>query len=295
MGIKDNLLESNAWAFFSKRFPVIATKLLYKGAMKKSLNLKNPQTLNEKMQWLKLYYYRDNETVKKCADKYAVREFLEERGCQSILNELYGVWDSADKIDWDSLPDKFVLKCTHGSGYNYICKNKNDIDKKEVTSIIDSWMKEDYGVKYCELIYDHIKPRIIAEKFIDTKDGKAPTDWKFFCADGNPKFLYVMQGNDEIQDYYTANWEWLPIHSAGRPNSNSSLQKPEGFGKMVEYARILSKGFPLVRVDFYYENDSIIFGEMTFLTTGGYTKYDPEEYDQIFGKMFPDVRDVLNS
>lgn len=294
MSIKENVLESKLWLSFSKRFPVSATKLLYRAAMKKKLDLKNPRTLTEKMQWLKLNCYRNNSIVKQCADKYKVRSFIEDRGCSSILNVLYGVWDSVDEIDWDSLPNKFVIKCTHGSGYNYICNNKNDLDKQSLIKKIEGWMRETYGIKYCELIYDKIRPRIIAEKFIETKDGKAPTDYKFFCTDGVPKFLYVMQGNDEIQDYYLANWEWLPVQSAARPNSNNTLKKPDGFSKMLEYAKILSKGLPLVRVDFYCENGTVIFGELTFLTTGGYTKYSPEKYDLLFGEMFPDVRQLAS-
>ena len=141
------------------------------------------------MQWMKLNYYKDNEIVRKRADKYEVREFLKEKGCSAILNDLYGVWDSVNKIDWSILPDWFVLKCTHGSGYNYICKNKNELDINRVNSIINGWMNETYGNKYCELIYNHIELRIIAEKNIDTEDGKAPTDYKFFCSDGNPKFI----------------------------------------------------------------------------------------------------------
>ncbi|MBE5870541.1 MAG: glycosyl transferase [Lachnospiraceae bacterium] len=289
MSIKDNLLGSKIWTNISDNHPVFATKAIYRIAMKKSLNIKKPETLNEKMQWLKLYKYKDNVIVKKCADKYRVREYLKEKGCDSLLNELYGVWTSPHDIKWDELPERFVLKCTHGSGYNLIIEDKNSADIKAIEKKLDMWMHEKYGSKFCELIYEGISPRIIAEKYIETIDGKAPTDYKFFCSYGKPKFLYVMQGNDEIQDYYTADWEWLPVRSAGRPNSNNTLLKPEKYEEMLQYASILSKDFPIVRVDFYYEYGRVLFGEMTFLTTGGYTKYDPAEYDLKFGKMFPDV------
>ncbi len=292
MNVKDCMLETKMWDFVSKRYPAIATKLLYRFSVKRKLNLDNPQTLTEKMQWLKLNVYKNNEIVERCADKYRVREYLIEKGCSSILNELYGVWTTADEIDWESLPNRFVLKCTHGSGYNYICANKSALDIRAVTKLLNGWLNEKYGTKYCEMIYNNIQPRIIAERVIDTEDGKPPTDYKFFCANGEVKFLYIMQGNDEIQDYYTANWEWLPVSSAGRPNSGNTLLQPEGYKEMLGYASKLSQGFPIVRVDFYYENQRIIFGELTFLTTGGYTKYDPEEYDLIFGEMFPNVKEL---
>lgn len=292
---KEKLLESNSWMYVSSKNPVLATRILYRIAMGKRLNLDQPRTLNEKMQWLKLYVYRNNKKVEMCADKYEVREYLKNKGCESILNELYGVWKEPDSISWDKLPDRFVIKCTHGSGYNIIVNDKRSIDINNIKELLNKWIHETYGRKYCELIYDRIQPRIIAEKFIDTVDGKAPTDYKFFCTYGKPKFLYVMQGNDEIQDYYTAEWEWLPVRSAGRPNSRDSLKKPELFDEMLKYASILSEDFPLARIDFYNEQNKVIFGEITFLTTGGFTKYDPEEYDIKFGEMFPDITSVNNS
>lgn len=291
MVIKNVLHSSKVWKTFSKYCPVLATQLLYKMVFGSFINFKDPKTINEKMQWLKINRYSDNELVTKCADKYAVREFVIEKGCSELLNDCYGHWYNVEEIDWDSLPDKFVLKCTHGSGYNIICENKDNFNKDKAIRQLDMWMHETYGYENCEMIYEKIKPQIIAEKFIETNDGKAPTDYKFFCSYGNPKFLYVMYGNDEIQDYYTDSWERLPIRSAGRPNSFLDVDKPVAFEDMKKYASMLSRDFPMVRVDFYCE-DRIIFGELTFLTTGGFTKYDPKEYDLILGNLFPNVNEM---
>lgn len=289
MNIKESILESKLWHWFGRSFPTLATRILYKKAIGETINLKNPLTLNEKMQWLKLNVYCKNDAVAKCADKYKVREYIAEKGCEEILNDLIGVWENVEDIAWDILPEKFVLKCTHGSGYNIICTDRKKFDKEKAMGLLKKWMNETYGQNYCELIYSNITPRIIAEKYIETEDGKAPTDYKFFCSYGDPKFLYVMVGNDEMQDYYTSDWKWLPVKSGGRPNANQRIEKPKRYNEMLKYASLLSEEFPLVRVDFYYEKDEIIFGEMTFLTTGGFTKYEPSEYDRIFGDLFPPV------
>ena len=274
--------------------PVIASKIRYKHYLKKKLNLKKPETLNEKMMYLKLFYYWNSQLVADCADKYKARSVVEKAGCGEILNDLLGVWDNVDEIDWDILPNKFAIKCNHGSGYNIVCKDKKTFNIEEAKKRLKKWMKESYGVERAEQgIYKKIRRKIIAEAFIETSDGVPPKDYKFFCSYGEVKFLFVasdrFDGNTKF-DYYYPNWEWIPVKNQ-HPNVGP-IKRPEMLDKMIEYARILSKDFPLVRIDLYNENNAIIFGEFTFTHFGCLNSFEPDEYDLKFGKCFPDVRTI---
>lgn len=276
------------WNAFAKRFPVSATKVKFRLVTGRKLNLRNPKTLNEKMQKLKLFEYNNNPLVTQCCDKYAVREYVKKSGCGEILNELYGKWDDPALIEWDKLPQEFVLKCNHGSGCNIFCKDKQQLDKEKAIQDLSNWMKADYGVTNIELVYNQIPRCVIAEKYIETKDGKPPKDYKFFCSYGEPKFLFVAcdryEGNTKF-DFYTPDWKWIPVKNI-HPNAGS-IEKPVFIDEMMMYARKLSKPFPIVRVDFYYENNQILFGELTFLHYGGMSPFDPPSYDEEFGQLFP--------
>ena len=179
-----------------KIFPdEVLSKIYFKVVLGKKLNLKNPKTFNDKMQWLKLYYYPFNSTVVKCADKYAVRKYMEEKGYAKLLVPLIGYWDNADKIDWDKLPEKFVMKCNHGCAYNILCNDKRNFDTKKATYQLNKWMKEDFGAFNIENHYSKIQPHMITcEKFL----GDNITDYKFFCFNGKPEFMYV--SNDLVHD-----------------------------------------------------------------------------------------------
>jgi len=275
------------WNRFASVFPVAATQIKYRLVTGRKLNLKQPQTMNEKIQWLKLYRYRDNSLVKQCCDKYAVREYVTECGCSNLLNDIYGTWEDPNQIDWERLPDKFVLKCNHGSGQNIICEDKKKLDKTKAIQDLTEWLKEDYGKTNVELIYDGIPRCVIAEKYIETADGLPPKDYKVFCSYGQPKLLFVASernGDFAKFDYYTPEWEWIPVKN-NHPNAGKT-GKPSFLADMLEYANKLSKPFPIVRVDFYYENNRIIFGELTFLHFGGSAPFDPPSYDEEFGKLF---------
>ena len=271
--------------------PTMASKIRYKHYLGKKLDLENPQTLNEKMMYLKLNKYWNKQFVADRADKYAVREVIKEAGCPEILIDLYGVWDRVEDIDWDSLPNKFAIKCNHGSGYNIICKNKSEFNIKEAEKKLRKWMKEKYGVNRAEQgIYSKIRKKIIAEKFIETADGMPPKDYKFFCSYGKVKFLFVASDRVDNQtkfDYYYPDWTWIPVKNQ-HPNVGPT-EKPEMLDAMIRYAEILSKDLPLVRVDLYNEGKDIIFGELTFTHFGCLNSFDPDEYDLTFGKCFPDV------
>lgn len=288
---KDNFVKKitkKIFGCFAEFAPETATKILFKKYLGYSLDMKNPQTLNEKLQYLKLRTYRKNSLVTQCADKYEVRKYVEQCGCEKNLINLLGVWDNANNIDFDKLPNKFVLKCNHGSGTNIICTDKSKLDIDESRKNLNGWLKESFGKQRVEMSYSEIKRKIIAEEYIETKDKKPPKDYKIFCSYGKPKFLFVASdryNNQTKFDYFTIDWMWIPVKN-GHPNAEKdTILKPEGFDEMLECAKKLSKPFPLVRVDFYYENNKVLFGELTFLHFGGLTPFDPKSFDLKFGKM----------
>lgn len=252
-------------------------------------NLKTPITLNEKLQYLKLHDYWKNPLIIQCTDKFAVRQYVMDKGCSQILNELYAVYQSVDEINWNALPNVFVLKCNYGSGGNIICLDKSALDIEDAERKLRKWMKESSGLERVEYSYEGIDRKIICEKFIETEDGKPPRDYKIFCSFGEPKLLFVAtdryDGHTKF-DYFTPEWEWIDVRN-GHPNAGPGLNKPDRLDDMLDYARKLSADFPLVRVDLYCEFDTIIFGELTFLHFGGVTPFDPPEYDKLFGDLFP--------
>ena len=275
------------WYILAKKAPGVATRITYFVHFHRWPNFKNPKRFTEKLQWYKLFCYRNNELITRCIDKFSVRSYIEEIGCGELLNEIYGCWKSPDDIPWNQLPSKFVLKCTHGSGMNIICDNKELLDKLSAKQQLDSWLNQKCGVNSVELLYDDIEPRIIAEKYIETDDGKAPMDYKFFCSYGKVKLLFLASernGDEAKFDFYTPEWEWLPVKN-GHPNAGKT-DRPRKLPEMISYAEKLSKDFPMVRVDLYCEGDSIIFGELTFLHYGGLQPFVPDKFDMSFGELF---------
>lgn len=257
-------------------------KIYYWIILKRKLHLNNPLTFNEKIQWLIHNDYPNNTMVTKCADKFAVRESVKEKGLSNLLTILYGSWDNANQIDWESLPDKFVLKCNHGCAYNILCPDKNKLDKEKTVKQLNEWLKEDFGRFNLELHYSNINNhKIICEEFL----GDVITDYKFFCFHGKPKFVYV--SNDLIHDrqakisFYNLNGTQIPIiRDDYAPMNNVTF--PSFFNEMVRDAEILSKDFPFVRVDFFIANDRYYFAEMTFTPAGGFNCI-PVEYDKLWG------------
>jgi len=263
-------------------------KRKYKLVMGKDLNLDNPKTFNEKLQWLKIYWRDDRATI--CADKYRVREYVKERGCEEILNELYGVWDNADDIDFDKLPNSFVLKANHGCGYNIFIKDKTQIDIKKIKKELNKMLRQKYYIKNREWVYEGIKPKIIAERLLSNE---MPIDYKFFCFNGEPKYLYTAteRETDLKIDFFDLNFNKLNFRRKYK-NSEKIIDKPKCFDKMVEYAKKLSEDFPFVRVDFYEIEGKVIFGELTFFPGSGMEKFEPEEWDYKFGELLklPEVK-----
>ena len=268
----------------------IMIKMQYKIKTGRKLDLKNPKRFTEKLQWYKLYY-RD-PLMKKCADKYEVRDYVKSKGLENILNELYGVYDKPEEIDFDKLPNKFVLKTTDGSGGNNIivCEDKQKMNIKKTIKQIKEWQKNNIkkpaGREWC---YEGLKSRIICEKVLPRDNRNDLPDYKFFCFNGKVEFLYVMidytdNHSNGKMGFYDRNFKKLPFNRNDFKKIDFNIKKPINFEKMINYAEILSKDFPHVRVDFYNINGNIVFGELTFYNTSGYVSFTPDEYDYKIGE-----------
>lgn len=251
----------------------------------REIDLKNPQTISEKLQWLKLFYR--NENIPICSDKYEIRNYLKKYGYDHLLNDVIAVLESDDEIDnldIDSLPDKFVAKATHGSSWNLICTNKNNLDWKLWKKTFKQWLKMNLYVFGREWNYKDLKPKILIEKFIEHQP---LIDYKFTCFNGEPKYIQVNSERDgeRYVDFYDMEWKHLGISLKNYTPSDTKLIKPEQFEEMKKIARELSQEFPYVRVDFYNFNDKILLGELTFFPGGGLLKFYPEtdKYENLFG------------
>lgn len=253
----------------------------------KKLMLDNPITFNEKIQWLKLN--DRNPRYTQMVDKYEAKKYV-----SSIIGDEYiiptiGIYDSVENIDFEKLPKEFVIKCTHDSESTIICKDKYNTDLNELKQRISKKLKTNYYYRCREWPYKNVKPRIITEKYMATENQKELIDYKFFCFNGNPKFIYVSQG---LSDHSTArisfanmNYEIEKFKRKDYKPFATLPKKPVNFEKMKELARILSKEIPFLRVDFYEINQKIYFSELTFYPGGGFIPFDPDEYDKVLGKM----------
>lgn len=256
-------------------------KKFYKNAFGNELDLENPITFNEKLNWLKLNLKNPNATI--CADKYEVRKYIENKGYGYILNDLLGVYDNVEEIDIDRLPDRFVLKGTHGSGWNLIVKDKNKVNWKPWKLIMKSWLRQNFYYYGREWVYKDIKPRIICEKFLEDSN-KELLDYKIYCFNGIPKFIQidVDRFTNHTANYYDVEWNEMNFQYDDE-NSGRKIEKPKNLKQMLEISKILSEEFEHVRVDFYEVDGKLYFGELTFFTASGSGKFNPEKYDEIIG------------
>lgn len=266
--------------------PITANKIMYRALMKKSLNLKNPATFNEKINWLKLYDYPNNNLVIKCTDKFAVREYVESKGLDYILNDLYGVYNKTEDIDWDKLDEKFVLKCNHGCGYNIICddKKKLDIDRAKIS--LNKWMKEDFGKVSGEPHYSKIDKKIVCEKYL----GKDILDYKFFCFKGEPQFLYISRAvagshHGLKADFFDLNGNKMPFRRTDHESFDSIPPMIKNMNEAIEICKTLSSDFEFVRVDLFEVEEKIYFSELTFSPCTGMMPISPEHFDNNLGSM----------
>lgn len=257
----------------------------------KELNLNDPQTYNEKLQWLKLFDRRPEYT--KMVDKFESKEFIAERiGSSYVVPVVGGPWDLFDEINFDNLPDQFVLKTTHDCGGVFICQDKSKMDFEKARKFLKKHLKSKYYLTCREWPYKNVKPRIFAEVYIkdaeQTSDVEQLTDYKFFCFDGQPRAMFIATDradkNTETKfDFFDMEFNHLPIVQ-GHPNSDKKISKPWAFDKMKEIAAVLSKGIPQVRVDFYCTKDQIYVGELTLFHFGGFVPFKPYEWDFKFGE-----------
>ncbi len=268
------------------------SKIYFKIVLKKELDLKNPKTFNEKLQWLKLYYFPKNPKVIQCSDKYAVREYIISKGYSSTLVPLLGVWDNVKDINWKQLPKSFVLKCNHGCAYNILCSDKEKLDIKRAMKQLNSWLLEDFGAFNVEIHYSKIKPRLITcEEYL----GDCITDYKFFCFNGKPYCMYV--SNDLVHDrqaqigFFYLDGSKMPLKRDDYMDI-SSVVLPTFFNEMKDMAEILSKDFPFVRVDFFIANDKYYFAELTFTPSACMMPFNPDKFDLEWGNLI-DITEVM--
>lgn len=260
------------------------------------LNLENPKTFNEKLQWLKLYD-RNPEYIR-MVDKCAVKEYVAGKIGEEYIIPTLGVWDRFDEIDFESLPDQFVLKCTHDSGSTVICKSKAEFDYKAARKKMNKLLKRNYFWTGREWPYKNVKPRILAEAYIeDTSSGHGLRDYKIFVFDGKAEFFYVTSDrgleSDTRIDLYDLEMNKLPC-KWGYECSDYAFIPPDGFNDMIRLAERLGEGIPQVRIDMYNIEGQIFFGEMTFFPWAGMMPFDPEEWDMRFGQLIrlPESRAV---
>ncbi|MBR3498023.1 MAG: hypothetical protein IKO05_03410 [Selenomonadaceae bacterium] len=250
-------------------------KNLYRQWMGRELDLDNPKTYTEKINWLKLY---DSTPLKaRLADKFAVRDYVADKIGDDKLKPLLGAWDSFDEINFDELPDRFVLKCNHGSGMNIIVKDKNSLDMQQAREKINAWLTVDYGAGFFELHYSPIKRKIIAEKYFEEKNGSL-RDYRVYCFNGEPIFVCVTEiwNHDEHkfnQVYYDLDWHDLGAMFEDAPLFETPIPKPENLKELLSYAKILCTKFPCVRVDLFNLENTVLFGEMTFIPNAGFIPY----------------------
>ena len=259
-------------------------QLLFRLKMGRRLDLDNPKSFNEKIQWLKLY--NRNPLYTTLVDKFAVKDYVAEKIGEEYVIPTLGVWNNANEIDFDQLPDQFVLKTTNGGGGDVvICKDKSKFDKGEAVNQLNKGLKKKIYMRYREWPYKNVCPRIIAEKYMNDENGELK-DYKFFCFNGDVKCIQVDYDRfvEHHRNMYDADWNLLPFTIMYPPKKDFVIEKPQNFDKMIEIAKSLSKEFPHVRVDLYNISGNIYFGELTFYHASGMKKFTPESWDYQFGE-----------
>lgn len=262
-------------------------KIKYKLNVDKSLNLKEPETFNEKLQWLKLYDRKDIYSM--MVDKYESKDFISKIIGKEYIIPTIGIYDSFEEIDFDKLPKQFVIKCTHDSGGVIVCKDKKKFDREMARKKINKCLKNNYFYLSREWPYKNVKPRVIVEKYL----GENLIDYRFYCFEGIPKYVYVYSNESNINgdkpepvhcDIYDMNWK-RANYKQKCPPSNQNIEKPKNFKNMIELSKKLSKNCKFLRVDFYEINGKLYNGELTFFPGGGMSKFYPEKMDKELGKL----------
>ena len=259
-------------------------KINYKVMLGKKLNLDNPKTYNEKLQWLKLHDRKDDYT--KLVDKYEVKDYISKKIGEEYIIPTLEVYDKFDEINFNELPDQFVIKCTHDSGGLVICKDKAKLDKEAARRKINKCLKRNFYCRGREWPYKNVKPRIIVEKYMEGFDGDDLVDYKFFCFNGKPDVILAcserFSGGGLKETWFDANWNLLPIIEGGH-GIDAKVRRPKELEKMKNLAAKIAKGKAFVRVDFYEVEGKVYFGEITFFPCSGYERFDPEDWDRKLG------------
>ena len=252
-------------------------------------NLKTPQTFNEKMNWIKLN--DKNPKFIEYADKVKVRQYINDVLGEEYLIPLLGVYDRAEDIDFNTLPDRFVLKCNNGAGFNVICKDKNSLDKDEVRYKLNKWLKTDFSRGKREWYYHEMPPKILCETYMEDKHSDTLFDYKVFCVKGKVRFIQVDFDRfaEHRRNIYDTDWHLLEWGINFPRDEKRTVERPAELEKMIEFAEKLSAEFHQVRVDFYIINEKLYFGEMTFFSGGGFTKFVPSSIDLEIGRLMDDV------
>lgn len=261
-------------------------KLMYFISCGKLINLKKPKLFTEKLQWIKLYYHDPLYT--KLVDKYEVKKYVADKIGEQCVVPLYGVWDRFEDIDFDSLPEQFVLKTTHSSGGFAICKDKDSFDIQAAKERINRSLNHSYYLGTREWPYKNVKPRIIAEKYMPSVGNADSEEYKLTCINGEVKVFTVCRGvphdslNKRFNDHFSRDFQrqnWYAYYKS----SNREVKRPDKFDEMIEIAEKLSAGIPHVRVDLYVVDGQVYFGEMTFFTWAGFIRFNPKKQDEIMG------------
>ena len=265
--------------------PELNLKILFRLKQGYSLNLKNPCTYNEKLQWIKLN--DRNSLMPICCDKYTVRDYVKKQGCEEILNCLLWHGFNPQEIPFDTLPAKFVIKATHGSTLNIICKDKSKLNKKAVVKECTKWLKTTFLPCYGEWFYGIEQPRIIIEKYIESADDEPLKDYKVFCFGGQPRLIRIDidRFSDHKQIFYDCNWNRIEGVGMGFPASEREIQRPDCLDDLKRYAALLSAPFRHARVDFYIVGNRIFFGEITFTNGAGFDRFTPYSFDLTLGTL----------
>lgn len=278
-------LYLNALGFYNYLPDEKFIRKMYKALLKKDINLENPQTFNEKLQWIKLNDRKPEYS--RMVDKYEVKKYVADIIGEEYIIPNYGVWDKFEDIDFSKLPQQFVLKCTHDSGGLVICKDKSKLDIEKARKKINNALKSDFYYKYREWPYKNVVPRIIAEKFMTDTTESDMIDYKIHCFNGKPKFVLVCDGRFSqegiTEDFYDISWNHMDVKRPGIPNKSVNHPKPEMLEQMLKLAEVLSKEFYFLRVDFYVLDGRIYFGELTFFPSAGFKGFYPEKWDRVFG------------
>lgn len=261
-------------------------KKQYKAIMGKKLNLDNPRTFNEKLQWLKLHNRRPEYIT--MVDKYAVKQYVANKIGEEYIIPTLGVWDNAEDIDFDKLPNKFVLKCNHNSGLGMcICKDKSKIDIPRTIALLNKGLAQNYYLHGREWPYKYVKRRIIAEQYMeDNPDSQELTDYKLMCFNGKIKCSFTCTSRYAKEGlrvtFFDTNWKKMPFERH-YPSEFGTIAKPKTYGEMTQLAEKLAEKIPFVRVDFYEIKGKPYFGEMTFFPGNGMEEFTPEEWDETLG------------